>query len=424
MTSAGPRTRTGTIVWLVAAAVFFIVNLVNTVNKGGDYDTYYDAGRRLMSNQPLYAESTIAQGFIGPPAQALLFVPFAFLPADVSRLFWYLVNVALLWYGLTTWLGLLVPQAAVSANARGIARPAWYRGTGLLKTKWAVLPVLAVAYPLQTQFEHQNLNVVLLAIAAYSADAFVRDRPLSAGVALGVAAAIKVYPVLAVIWVGLRREWRAFSAAVAAAVAVSLAPALLRGVGGFMTDLSAFQTLAASGWPTRRASQSLVAMWGRYLLGEDPTGYPTLTFEQPLVVGLAAATAGLAILPLIILLWRSRRTPSGLVEELVCVGALAILISPIAWEHYWLGFFPLFLLLYVYAERRGSWQSTWARLSFWIGFVCITLLSRPFVGWTGARAVRAWSLMTWGGVLMCAVCASILAARRPDDRAGFGPPLV
>jgi len=408
--------RLRSIVWIVAAA-FVIVNLINTLNKGGDYEAYYDAGRRLISNQPLYADSTIAQGFVGPPAQALLFAPFALLPPTASRLLWYFINVALLWYAITTWLGLLVPETAVPADTgdwRGDSRgSAWRRGTRLLGTQWAVLPLLAVAYPLQTQFEHQNLNVVLLALAAYAGQAFMRDRPAAGGVALGVTAALKIYPVLALIWIGLRREWRALAAGVAAAATMTIAPALVRGVQGFTIDVDAFRALAASGWPTRRASQSLIAMWGRYLLGEDPTGYPTLTFDQPLVVTLAAATAALVVLPLAAVLWRTSRSRAGLVEELVCVGALAILISPIAWEHYWLGFFPLFVLLYVYARCGGSsWPSTWARASFWIGFVCITLLSRPLVGWTGARAVRAWSLMTWGGMVMCAAFAWILASRR------------
>ena len=96
----------------------------------------------------------------------------------------------------------------------------------------------------------------------------------------------------------------------------------------------------------------------------------------------------------------------------MCVSALAILVSPIAWEHYWVGFFPVFVLLLVQAWRSGpSWHSRWAHASFWIGFVCFTVLSRPIVGWSGARTVRAWSLMTWGGVVMCAVCAAILAWR-------------
>ena len=100
------------------------------------------------------------------------------------------------------------------------------------------------------------------------------------------------------------------------------------------------------------------------------------------------------VAPLAAVLLRGRRTPRTLVEELVCVSALAILVSPIAWEHYWVGFFPVFVLLLVQAWRSGpSWHSRWAHASFWIGFVCFTVLSRPIVGWSGARTVRAWS--TW-----------------------------
>jgi hypothetical protein len=407
------------VIGTVAVGVFLIANLVNTLNKAGDFDAYYAAGRRVLANETLYAGSAIAFGFIGPPVQALMFAPFALLDPQTSRLAWFIVNTALLVYALATWLGLFAPGK--NGEARDATGPGWRRGLSLFTSPPAVLSILAVAFPLQTQFEHQNLNIVLLALAAFATDALMRHRAVGGGVALGIASALKIYPVVALVWLGLRREWRAFGAGVAAAAALTLAPVLVRGPHAFVADLSDWQALAASGWPTRRANQSLVAMWGRYLLGEGPNGFPTLTLDQPLVLWLAAATALVVIIPLVIALWRLKSLSLQLVEELICVSGLAILLSPIAWEHYWVGFFPLFLTLALYGwasdlSWRTTWQSRWARVSFVIGLVCVTVLSRPIVGWHGARAVRAWSLMTWAGLVMCAAFATILASRRWTPR--------
>src|SRR5262249_49502956 len=163
------------------------VNLVNALRKGGDFDAYFDAGTRLVRHEPLYAGSTIAQGFVGPPAQALLFVPLVPMGHDAARLAWYAINLALLWYGLATWLGLLIARSPSSGT-----RPAWRDGTAQFTASISLLSILAIAQPLQSQFEHQNLNVVLLALIAYAADALMRGRDAVAGLTLGAAAAIKV----------------------------------------------------------------------------------------------------------------------------------------------------------------------------------------------------------------------------------------
>jgi len=133
--------------------------------------------------------------------------------------------------------------------------------------------MLAVAGPLQTQFEHKNLNIVLLALVASAVASFRSGRSVSGGIALGVATALKVYPICLLAWLAIRGRWRAFRAGLAVVIVLSLTPTLFRGVNGLAVDIADWQVLAGSGWPTRRANQSLVAMWGRYLLGEGARGY-------------------------------------------------------------------------------------------------------------------------------------------------------
>ena len=47
------------------------------MNKGGDAAVFFEGGRRFLNAEPLYAGSSAADGFIGPPFQAMFFTPFA-----------------------------------------------------------------------------------------------------------------------------------------------------------------------------------------------------------------------------------------------------------------------------------------------------------------------------------------------------------
>lgn len=385
--------------FVLLAAVFLVVNAVNAINKGGDFDVCLEAAGRLLRGAPLYEHSGITVGFVGPPAQALVFVPFtplASVDPRAARLGWFGVNVLLLWYALTTWV------AALSRDRDGVVPE---RPGGLTeRSRDALFALAGVAYPLQTQFEHQNINIILLALGAYAAIALRRDRPTAAGVALGAAVALKIYPALALAWLVARRSWRVLSVAVMATVVLSVAPVVLRGTSGFADDVSAWRVIAGGGWPVRRANQSVLSMWGRYLLGEGPSGYGIVTGDAAVVLALTAVTGIVLVVPLLVLASR-RASTERMCDELACVNAMAAVLSPIAWEHYWVAWFPVLFALRAHA-RDG--RSKLARWSFWTGALLISGLSRPIVGSEGVRLVRAWSLMTWGGLITCGSLTALL----------------
>jgi hypothetical protein len=99
---------------------------------------------------------------------------------------------------------------------------------------------------------------------------------------------------------------------------------------------------------------------GRSLLAESPAGYLNVTWQAPLVIACGAATSGVLQLPVLAAAFR-RPSTRQIAEELACVNAIAVLLSPIAWEHYWVAWFPVLLALRVRA-RHG--MSPWVRWSF------------------------------------------------------------
>jgi hypothetical protein len=99
--------RLGHRLTILAVAALVCVNGVNAIVKGGDFSVYLDAGQRFIDRTPLYSDSGVGAGVIGPPFQAAAFVPFAILArANViaARLAWYGLNLLLLACGVI-WLG-------------------------------------------------------------------------------------------------------------------------------------------------------------------------------------------------------------------------------------------------------------------------------------------------------------------------------
>src|SRR5690606_19884678 len=134
----------------------------NALNKGGDFLVFLEGGRLFLDGRPLYADSVVGGGFIGPPFQAVLFAPFALLPFDgtvVPRLAWYATNLVALAAGIACWTAALAPCLGMES----------WTGWHAIRWRRVLVPVLAVLFPLQTNFEHLNLNAVLLALTGGAA---------------------------------------------------------------------------------------------------------------------------------------------------------------------------------------------------------------------------------------------------------------
>src|SRR5678815_251405 len=148
----------------ILLTVFVIVNLGNALHKGGDFEVSLEAGRRFISASPLYEGSLPGLGVTGPPFQSVWFAPFAAIAAVhvvLSRVLWYLANVACLLGGIWCWTHAILPGRFQSARV-------------LWASPEVLLPLLAIALPAQTNFEHQNMNALLLFLTGAGAMAAVR----------------------------------------------------------------------------------------------------------------------------------------------------------------------------------------------------------------------------------------------------------
>lgn len=368
-------------------AAFAIVNLGNALYKGGDFDVFLDAGQRVIDAEPLYDDSATGHGFIGPPFQAVFFVPNAWLAGyslSAAKVSWYLLNLAALLAGAWLWTW------AISG------RPA---GT-LVRWPSPVLPwaLLAIVLPAQTNFEHQNMNALLLGLTGGAVWALRRRHTGLAGVALGLAAALKAFPALLIVYLAARREWKAAITGVVVTTALTMGVAIRYGLTE--TGVLLWQWLQINddgGWPERVQNQSLYAMAERFIDGSGMWLYPLV------------ATA-LVTIVLWVAIRRHQAPLSSIGGELAFVLAAAVLLSPIAWDHYWVLMLPAFLV----AGCRGG-------IAGWGVFIAAALLvsgPSPVLPGGAFNLFRAWSAGTVAGLLLVVASAWWLAGKGTVTRAG------
>jgi alpha-1,2-mannosyltransferase len=396
---------------IVLLALFVGTNLFNALTKGGDFTVFLESGRRVLHAEPLYAGSRVAEGVVGPPFQGVVFVPFAWLAQrsdPATRVAWYVLNLLALLAAILWW------QDALAAP-HGAPTPAhwWHRATA----NHVLLALLAVAHPLQANFQHQNLNVVLLAALGAGAAAGRRGHDRAMGLLIGTAAAIKAFPGLLLVYLLVKRRWSALAWGTGTAVTLTAVPALWYGLEGWTGMLGDWLRISgAGGWPIRSHTQSLFAMTGRWLGPEGITATGALAYAEATLAYWAWAAGVIALVAFCgaCLVRAPEAWPRGSAEDMAVVLALSVLISPIAWDHYWVLFFPAFLLARVLRSR--VLDPVLAR-TFWAAAV---MTSGPAVLGRQAWRVSRWlSVRALGSLLLVVVLSLALArSRRREPSVG------
>jgi hypothetical protein len=143
-----------------------------------------------------------------PPTSVLLALPFSGFDLPDAVLAW----------NLATLVGLLVSLAMVAAN--------------LPELKSLFLPValfLPLCLPIYGNLQQGQLTLVLVLLitAAWALDR--SDRPAAAGMLVGAAAAVKLFPAYLVVYLAARGRWRGVLAAASTFAALTLATAAVLG---------------------------------------------------------------------------------------------------------------------------------------------------------------------------------------------------
>lgn len=293
-----------------------------------DLEVYRAGGRFLLDGLPLYAGGVVLDlPFVYPPIAAVLFAPLSLLPLPVLKVAWTALGVALL--GHLAW-----------RTTRSTA---------------AVVLVTALATwldPVRTTLYLGQINIVLLALVLL--DLLGRRDSRWRGVGIGLAAAIKLTPLLFVAYLLVRRRFRAAATAMATFTAASLAGFALAPADSVTYWLHGTFAAADRISPVdSSANHSLNGLLTR-LLGPNPL----------YVIGAAVLVVAT--------LWLARRGDELLAASLV--GLCSAAAAPFAWSHHWVWVVPLLVAL----VARRDWVPVGVVLVATLAV--ITALPGPEVG--------------------------------------------
>jgi alpha-1,2-mannosyltransferase len=308
-----------------------------------DLQVYRAGGAAVLHGAPLYGGGVLLDlPFVYPPFAAIVFVPLSLLPLGTLKTLWTAATVAL--------VAFVVRRS--SALVGWAPTPA---ATVLL------VVVLLALDPIHTTINLGQINVVLLALVL--ADMTARPGRFR-GIGVGLAAALKLTPLVFVAYLLLIGRRRAAATALA-----TFAGSV--GIGFLLdpADSAAYWldgTFAAADRISPVAGASNHSLAG--LLAR--TGAPGW-------VGLAAAAAlGVAGLAVAV---RAHRRGAELLGLTIC-GLLAAAVAPFAWSHHYVWFGPLVVLLarHLAAGERPAAAALAGLLA--ITFAWITQLPGPGVG--------------------------------------------
>jgi alpha-1,2-mannosyltransferase len=254
----------------------------------------------------------------------------------------------------------LASTAALAVTASIAFRELGWRGTARLGATLLVAGLVFWTEPVQRALYLGQVELVLMALIVW--DLCQPDRRRWKGAATGVAAGIKLVPLLFIAYLLLTRRFRqAATAAAAFAVTVIAGFALLPRPSVQWWLHGDFLEAGRTGFVGEMVNQSLRGTLTR-LAGSVASG-------QPLWLAAALATGILGLAAAAVL----HRDGHGFAGLTVC-GLTALLISPISWDHHWVWVVPGLAVLIDAAARTRGW---------------------PRVAWLAAAAVVVATFGAW-----------------------------
>jgi alpha-1,2-mannosyltransferase len=298
-----------------------------------DLHVYLGAANQLYLGGSLY-DYTGREGapFTYPPFAGLLFVPVADLDESLVGLLWTVLTLVV--------VGLI---AVLVARLDGVPAP-------------VVAAVLLASAPIFSDVRFGQVSILLALLILFDVSPWMPER--YRGVLIGVAAAIKLTPLIFIpmLWFGGRRR-AAVTAAASFAGCTLLACAMIPAESARywlheIWDLERVGHIATNG------NQSLTGALLRLGLAD---GY------RAVLVALGALVVG------VLALWWSARAARAdrWLTATVIVGAASVVISPVSWTHHQIW---LLLAAFLTISHRQAVNRVWAA-------VVIAVMVAPVTSW-------------------------------------------
>ena len=388
-----------------------------------DLGVYLRAAWAAKQGESLYAVAD-SRGwhYIYPPLLANLLIPLANPPEEApagyrAAAVSYRLSASL-WY----WFCVACVLAAVHVMASGLERSQTGEGPSpLFSQGWwnlRLLPLLIALFFVLDDLRRGQPTAIILLCLAGSAVSIVRGGSLRAGAWLGLATALKLFPVYLLLYPIWRRDGRFFGAALAATLACSLLPAAIMGpwaaLAAYREFISERLLGEASGAGDPAVAHELHAISSSIqsfeFLFYDALHPQRESRASQLPEGYFLAHLATSLLITAAALWamRRRRGPLGEYLFFSSLALLAIPMLPVSRPHYFMLGLLVVAGLLANGEKRGD--RPWCRRTVAIAmavFLAASVVDAARIGWA----------LDFGAATLTGLALAALALRRAKQEA-------
>ncbi len=302
-----------------------------------------------------------------PPVSVLLALPLGKLDFGLAQFIWNLANLPLLILSLVL----------------------LFRELKIRFTWESVLPLLVVLigwHSVYSQIQHAQINILLLTLITL---AWVCDRrgwSSASGLAIGTAAALKVFPAFLFVYFLFTRNLRALVVGILCLILWNSLALLVLGWDDFRTYLNEVIP-SLTPYQSSRQNVSVNGFWLR-IYDPDPSEHVIPLVRIPILATILVSLSRVTIVGLVA--WRTIQAKTGSDRDRAYGAAVVamLLVSPIAWTHY-------FLLLAL--PLLWLWQNLRTielKIVFWLAFAIIWLPNYYFPSIALGKEVGARLFLT------------------------------
>jgi hypothetical protein len=420
----GPVARRGLLwVFIVTATIFSALPILRYLRGHTifDYELWYATGKHVLAGDEIYFFRAGKYDFMYPPPCALFLTGASLLGQGGLILLLVAINSVAWFYSAKL-------SAVLAAGSRGTTS-AWLY----------LIPSLLVIVYIWSSYHLGQPNLVLLALMLGAFVALRAKREIAAGSLIAVAAAIKAFPVLAIIYLVYRRSWKAAVSLVATLVfLILILPAPFRGFERAWHDLEKwsagmlkYSEVSVGQRPMRSytwKNQSLIGVSNRLLRHVDadaasaphqPVYVNFADFKFPVVNGIILSAAlALGILFIAAMPRHDMRTAKSDAIEFALLLLLMLMITPLSF-----GYFYSWLMLPFAVITQRALVERVSSILWW----CVPALALLAVGSIFPRGAQLYG-NTFFATLLLFIGLSIQLfsfkqkARRAYPTADFHPP--
>lgn len=377
----------------------------------------YASARNILEGRPAYTDHNEVVreyidhdiGFIKyfsvnahPPSSIPLFLPLAYFGFHFAYMTW----------GILSTSSLLISLLIVRHELGARSWPGDWISVGCF---------LLVIYPFQDQIKMGQTTALILLLLT-GAWAFLRSgRPLFAGILIGIATCIKLYPGVLLIHLALTHRWRSLAASIITIVLIFAMTATFLGVETFIDYFGRIVPLVHRYrvlWP----NASLVGFWSK-LFDSGPEFRRGFSLIEPIfqssniAIAAESITAAIVLLALFWTSWRVRGIREGFDMSFATTIVACLLLGPLTWSHSLLLLLLAIPIFWSYSISK-SIRIALVAIAFILAidprFLWSFVLSDDLIA-TPRQSLTVFSLQFYALALLFAIGIGITFSQRNDE---------